>query len=70
MRERVTIDPTALPACPHCGVRPTLVHRHDIGHLTWRHEHDCPVPDLPAERAALTVNILLALAWHGGGLDA
>jgi hypothetical protein len=71
MRERdVTIDLSALPACPRCGARPALVRRHDIAHLTWKHEHDCPVPDLPDERAALTANVALAVAWHRGGFDA
>jgi len=55
MRERgLVLDLTKVPRCHRCGAAPEA-ERDSCGyvHVTWRHEHDCPVPDSLDDRALL-----------------
>jgi hypothetical protein len=63
MRERdLVLDLTKVPRCHRCGAAPEAERdRCGCVHFTWRHEHDCPVPDSNEERARFAAALALAL---------
>jgi len=50
----ISFDLANLPACHRCGA-PAIIERDAsaIVHVSWNHEHDCPVPGSTAERIQL-----------------
>jgi hypothetical protein len=62
MTARHVPDPATLPRCHRCGAPARVDLRHPrMPSVTWRHEHDCSVPDSIEERARLAMALALAL---------